>query len=263
VILNNPIKVLLLALIIVSSLSIASLSPIFTAANFHTVVAKAKVDATSLSHVNPNPRQLYRISAALNEDYIVDPIADQNSATNTSQMITPHTHLVPIPPYFMFPQQKEIHRPMILQQQAPIQVFASNGTINSLIKTPPAEWIASGNWTLNLSNRNTTYFKTDMTWFNNDGKTSHTHQFQNFRSTTTTSSTAGGNITAIVQPGNNVILNGLMDVGTNHRIVWKNVPSTISIHGGKTITISIADNATNRHFAGQPIFGLVTSFVRK
>jgi len=45
--------------------------------------------------------------------------------------------------------------------------------------------------------------------------------------------------------------------------VWKNVPSTIDIHGGKTITISVADNATNRHFAGQPIFGLVTSFVRK
>jgi len=163
--------------------------------------------------------------------------------------------LASIPPFFMFPH------PTILPQQAASQGTMSTGTINSVIKTPSAEWIANGNWTMNMINRNTTYFKTDMTWFNNNGKTSHTHQFQNFRSAATNST--GGNMTSILQPGNNVILNGLMDVGTNHRIVWKNVHSTIIIHGGKTISISVADNATNHHFAGQPIFGLVTSFVRK
>ena len=109
-----------------------------------------------------------------------------------------------------------------------------------------------------MNNGNTTYFMTDMTWFNNNGKTSHTHQFQNFRSNPT--NTTGGNVTATVQPCNNVILNGLMDVGTNHRIVLKNVPSRIDIHAGKTITISVDDNATNHHFASQPVFGLVTSF---
>ncbi|MFZ0893852.1 MAG: hypothetical protein WAZ77_05050, partial [Candidatus Nitrosopolaris sp.] len=41
--------------------------------------------------------------------------------------------------------------------------------------------------------------------------------------------------------GNNIIINGLTDVGTNHRVVWKNVPTTISIQGGKTIRISVAD----------------------
>jgi hypothetical protein len=162
--------------------------------------------------------------------------------------------LASIPPFFMFPH------PTIIPQQAASQGTMSTGTINSVIKTPTAEWIASGNWTLNLNNRNTTYFKTDMTWFNNNGKTSHTHQFQNFRSATANST--GGTKTNILQPGNNLILNGTMDVGTNHRIVWKNVPTTISIHGGKTITISVADNATNHHFAGQPVFGLVTSFTR-
>jgi hypothetical protein len=35
----------------------------------------------------------------------------------------------------------------------------------------------------------------------------------------------------------------------------------ISIQGGKTIIISVSDNATNHHFAGQPVFGLVTSLV--
>jgi hypothetical protein len=65
---------------------------------------------------------------------------------------------------------------------------------------------------------------------------------------------------ALQHATNDVFLKGVMDVGTNNRIVWKNVPSTISIHGGKTITISVADNATNHHFASQPVFGLVTSF---
>ncbi|HET7147169.1 MAG TPA: hypothetical protein VFI73_01605 [Candidatus Nitrosopolaris sp.] len=221
--LNNPIKVLFLALIIVISLSLPSLFRTFAPENLHTVSAEAKVDTTYSTYIHPN------IAA-----------------------------LASIPPFFMFPQQDK--HPSNLPQQMAIQGTMSKGTINSVIKTPTAEWIASGNWTLKQNDGNTTDFKTDMTWFNNNGKTSHTHQFQNFRSTAT--NTTGGNVTAIVQPGSNVILNGLMDVGTNQHIVWKNVPTTISIHGGKTITISVADNATNRHFAGQPIFGLVNSFTR-
>jgi hypothetical protein len=127
--------------------------------------------------------------------------------------------------------------------------FLSKGTINSLIRTSTGNWIATGNWSMSVDNGSLTGFGTNMTWFNSNGKASHTHEFSNLR--------AGAGLSQ----GNNIILNGLMDVGTNHRIVWKNVPTTISIHGGKTITISVADNATNRHFAGQPIFGLVTSFV--
>jgi len=218
--------VLLFALTIVFSLSLSSLSRILASDNLHLDIAETKVETTSFTYLHTS------LSA-----------------------------FAAIPPFFTFPQQETRHpTTTILQQQGSIQGFMSRGTINSVIKTPTAEWIASGNWTLNLNSGNTTYFKTDMTWFNNNGKTSHTHQFQNFRSNPT--NTTGGNVTAIVQPGNNVILNGLMDVGTNHRIVWKNVPSTIDIHGGKTITILVSDNATNRHFASQPVFGLVTSFIR-
>lgn len=227
--LNKPVTIIVFALIIVIwlSLSLSSLSHILASDNLHTAIAETKVDTTYFTYFHPS------ISA-----------------------------LASVPPFFMFPQQ-EIRHPTpttILPQQGPTQGLLSKGTINSVIKTPTAEWIASGNWTLRLNSGNTTYFKTDMTWFNNNGKTSHTHELQNFRSTPT--NTTAGNVTAVVQPGNNVILNGLMDVGTNHRIVWKNVPSTIDIHGGKTITISVADNATNHHFASQPVFGLVTSFTR-
>jgi hypothetical protein len=125
--------------------------------------------------------------------------------------------------------------------------FLSKGTINSLIQTPTGNWIATGNWSMSVDNGSLTGFGTNMTWYNSNGKASHTHEFRNLR--------------AGVLQGNNTILNGLMDVATNHRIVWKNVPTTISIQGGKTIRISVADNATNHHFAGQPVFGLVTSFI--
>jgi hypothetical protein len=129
--------------------------------------------------------------------------------------------------------------------------FISKGTINSLISTPTARWIATGSWIMTVDNGSVTFFDTNMTWFNNNGMTSHTHEFRNFK----------GEIVTVQQPTNDVSLNGIMDVGTNHHLVWKNVPTTISMHAGKTITISVADNATNRHFAGQPILGLVNSFV--
>jgi hypothetical protein len=125
----------------------------------------------------------------------------------------------------------------------------SKGTINSLIRTPTSNWIATGNWSMSIDNGSLTGFATNRTRYNSNGKASHTHEFSNLKS-------AGGTI-----QGKNIVINGFMDVGTNHRLVWKNVPSTISIQGGKTIRISVDDNATNHHFAGQPVFGLVTSFV--
>jgi hypothetical protein len=125
----------------------------------------------------------------------------------------------------------------------------SKGTINSLIRTPISNWIATGNWSMSIDNGSLTGFATNMTWYNSNGKASHTHEFSNFKS-------AGGTIL-----GKNIVINGFMDVGTNHRLVWKNVPSMISIQGGRTIRISVDDNTTNHHFAGQPVFGLVTSSV--
>ena len=139
------------------------------------------------------------------------------------------------------------------QHQVPAG-FLTKGTINSLIFAPHTKWIATGNWSMNVNNGSLTSFETNMTWFNQNGTASHTHEFRNFKN-------AAGNVITIQQPSNNVILKGVMDVGTNHRIVWKNVPTTIHINGDKTITISVDKKATNNHFAGQPIVGVVKSFM--
>jgi hypothetical protein len=143
-------------------------------------------------------------------------------------------------------------QPTILQR--PVGGTTENGTIDSLIFTPATRWIATGNWSIGINNGIPTFFITNMTWYNNNGTGTHTHELQNFRST------QAGQIT--IEPNNSLFLRGVMDVGTNHRIVWKNVQSTIDIKGGKTISILLNDNQTNRHFAGQPIYGIVTSFTR-
>jgi hypothetical protein len=140
----------------------------------------------------------------------------------------------------------------VQQQQGPIEGFVANGTINSIIFTPKIKWIATGNWSMIADNGNLTSFKTNMIWYNNNGTATHTHELQNFRPIN------AGKIT--LQPGNSVFLKGVMDVGTNHRIVWKNVHSTVDIRGGKTITIFVDSKDTNNHFAGQPMYGVVTSF---
>jgi hypothetical protein len=132
--------------------------------------------------------------------------------------------------------------------------LVSGGTINSLINTPTTKWIATGNWSINVINGTMKFFATNMTWYNSNGTAAHSHEFLNF---------AGdkGRVISLQQPSNNVNIKGIMDVGTNNRVVWKAVPSTIEINGKKTITISVDDNATNHHFAAQHILGVVKTFV--
>jgi hypothetical protein len=139
------------------------------------------------------------------------------------------------------------------RQEQPLAGFNTKGTINSLISTPRDKWIATGNWSMNANNGALSFFQTNMTWFNKSGNATHTHEFLNFRPTE-------GRIT--IQPGNTISLKGIMDVGTNHRVVWKNVDSAISVNNGKTITISLNDKQTNSHFAGQPILGIVSLITR-
>lgn len=149
-------------------------------------------------------------------------------------------------------ENKTENKNLVALQTEPIG-FIAEGSINSLITTPATKWIATGNWSMGVNNGNLSYFNTNMTWYNSNGTGAHSHEFLNFK-------VSGGKLISLLQPGNNISTLGTMDVGTNHRVVWKNVPSTILINGKKTITISVNDNTTNHHFASQPVLGVVGSF---
>jgi hypothetical protein len=134
--------------------------------------------------------------------------------------------------------------------------FVAKGTIDSLINVPNGKWIAVGNWSLILNNGIVTYFGTNMTWHDSNGTTAHTHELAGFHPA------FGEQVVSVLQPNNNsIVLKGITDVGTNNRISWTGVPATIFINGRNVIAISVDDNMTNHHFAGQPVFGIVSYFV--
>jgi hypothetical protein len=146
--------------------------------------------------------------------------------------------------------------------------FTANGTIDSILFVPHNEWIATGNWSTIVDNGKVVSFVVNMVWNNANGSSSHTHQIKHFRpiGTATTSSTTSNNNTTksivTLQPDNSLVLKGLSDVGTNGRIVWKNVHTVVDINKGKTINIAVNDKETNSHFAGQHVFGIVKSLDR-
>ena len=155
-------------------------------------------------------------------------------------------------------QPPPVTKPRPLQQKPVIGPPASleaKGTINSVIVVPQTKWIATGNWIMTVNYGNLTGFLTNMSFFDEKGTATHTHEFQNFRPSAINKVIAQG-------PDNTVIVRGLVDVGTNHKVVWKDVPSIINIKGGKTISIAVNDKATNSHFASQPILGVVKSFTQ-
>lgn len=153
-------------------------------------------------------------------------------------------------------QQQPIQEPVqpILQDQLQIpqhdtiDSFKANGKINSFIVTSSSAWNATGDWNMIVENGEMINFVTNMAWFN--GTSGHTHDFLNFDSS--------GEIE--LPPDNIATIEGEIDVASNGVISWDGVESTINIGGGgKTITISVDHEATDHHFAGQPIVGTVTS----
>jgi hypothetical protein len=79
----------------------------------------------------------------------------------------------------------------------------AHGIIGSLILTPSATWIAAGNWTIGVNSGVAPLVTANMTWYNDNGTASHTHEILNFRPSAP----------ILVQPDNNsVFLRGVVDV---------------------------------------------------
>jgi hypothetical protein len=213
----------------------------------NTTNANSTRTATTLRPIPP----LQSVSPQNNNVTTTKTVQLQSNNTNPESNAT----VAQLIPFLPEQQQQQQQTQPTSPPQVSTEGFMAKGTINSLIYTPRTKWIATGNWSMNINNGTLTSFGTNMTWFNNNGTSSHTHEFQNLKS-------SGAKTITVQQPSDNVILKGVMDIGTNHRIIWKNVPTTINISGGKTITISVNDKYTNKHFAGQPILGVVTSLTR-
>jgi hypothetical protein len=138
--------------------------------------------------------------------------------------------------------------------------FAMDGQIGSLVLGMPPntkvidmttvpKFILSGDWNMNVDQGNLADFRADFYTGPANGAENHTHQLGNFRIIE--------NAPIQLGPDKSISLSGILDVGTNGNKAWDNVNATVDISKGRSITISLADEDTERHFMGQQIYGIV------
>ena len=141
------------------------------------------------------------------------------------------------------------------RQEAESDGFAANGTIDSVMTVPDSKWIAVGHWQLTEDNKgNTSVFYANTTWYNSNGTSVHNHDFHGLLENQNVTPTYRGQ-------ADDIVLTGVTDIRTSNRTWWNDVPISISIKGQKVAAITIDDDNTNHHFIGQPILGIVTSFL--
>ena len=138
--------------------------------------------------------------------------------------------------------------------------FEMDGQISSLVLGMPPntktvdmttvpKFILSGDWDMNVDQGKLIDFRANFYTGPVNGAVNHTHQLSNFR--------INENTPIQLSPDKSISLSGILDVGTNGNKAWDNVNATVDIPKGRAITISLADEDTERHFMGQQIYGIV------
>ncbi|MFN2434722.1 MAG: hypothetical protein ABR515_05050 [Nitrososphaeraceae archaeon] len=138
--------------------------------------------------------------------------------------------------------------------------FTADGQIGSLILgMPPSantvnmttadKFVLSGDWKLVTDKGKISNFSSEFYTGHVNGANNHTHQLTNLR--------VENDRPVQISAKGNTEISALTDVETNGKNAWDNVPTTLSISKGRTISIDIADNGTQGHFMGQPIYGIV------
>jgi len=143
---------------------------------------------------------------------------------------------------------------------AATDTFSADGQIGSLVLgMPPStntvnmssvdKFVLSGYWKLVTENGKVDDFTSEFYTGHVNGANNHTHQLTNLR--------VQDDKPLQLSADGSTQISGLTDVKTNGKKAWNDVPTTISISKGRTISIDIADNGTQRHFMDQPIYGIV------
>ena len=138
--------------------------------------------------------------------------------------------------------------------------FTANGEISSLVfgmapstntvnMNSVEKFILSGHWKLVTDKGKISNFTSEFYTGPVNGANNHTHQLTNLR--------VEDNRPVQLSTDGSTQISGLTDVMTNGKSAWSDVPTTISISKGRTISINLADNGSQRHFMGQPIYGIV------
>ncbi|MDP9305113.1 MAG: hypothetical protein M3O68_02065 [Thermoproteota archaeon] len=134
--------------------------------------------------------------------------------------------------------------------------------LNDINTNLSSKYLLGGKWRLDVSKDNVTYFKTNFTMIETDGRNIHYHTivYKPVSNQSVSQDMQGKLGTFFKNKGSNSSgFNCNVDVYTNGVLEWENVPTTVSFINSKVIMIYIKDVKTVQHFLKSPIYGLINS----
>lgn len=134
--------------------------------------------------------------------------------------------------------------------------------LNDINTNLSSKYLLGGKWRVDVSKDNVTYFKTNFTMIETDGRNIHYHTivYKPVSNQSVSQDMQGKLGTFFKNKGSNSSgFNCNVDVYTNGVLEWENVPIRVSFINSKVIMIDIKDVKTVEHFLKSPIYGLINS----
>ncbi len=165
-----------------------------------------------------------------------------------------------------------------------IQTFQIDGAVGSLVtdllnptmrenvsdSPPPPLYVLVGNWSMGVVNGEVNYLQVDFIMALENGTQMQVYSIENLENIVIPSTQQNtvlipdqelsNNNNLVLSSTNNYSLSlfGYVDVSTDGTVEWQNVPVSIDIFNGNTISILLYPSETDNRFKGQPIYGVVT-----
>jgi hypothetical protein len=157
--------------------------------------------------------------------------------------------------------------------------FNAEGTINTILfmhvssnNTQPiikdintnssAKYLLGGKWRIDVLKDNVTYFKSNFTMIEVDGKGIHFHTIVYKPVSNESADHILQDRLGILYKNKSDNSSGFkcnVDIYTNGVLEWKDVPMTVSLVNEKVIVMDINDKISLEHFLKNPIYGLINS----
>lgn len=161
-----------------------------------------------------------------------------------------------------------------------IQTFQIDGAIGSLVTdllNPTTRenvsdslpiYVLVGNWSMGVVNGEVNYLQVDFVMALENGTQMQVYSIENLENIVIPSAAQSAGLTPDQEISSNLVLSstnnyslslfGYVDVLTDDTVQWQNVPVSINIFNGNTISILLYPSDTDNRFKGQPIYGVVT-----
>ena len=156
--------------------------------------------------------------------------------------------------------------------------YNAEGTINTILflqdsnSTKPivkdintnssSKYLLGGKWRIDVLKDKLTYFKSNFTMIEVDGKGIHFHTivYKPLSNESTGLDLQSGPLALYKKKSNDSLgFKCNVDIYTNGVLEWKDVPITVSLVNDKVIVMDINDKKSLEHFLKNPIYGLINS----